>query len=301
MPALVIWQECNEHSPEKELTMAQAHPPVVYSAVVKLARSEIVGVNVHTLPIALDRAERQHITFENYSERQVAVVLLERCGFPESMQELSLFLNVTHTLSPTILLPEEITDQHAPLYMTWIAGFLNDPEPNIQKNSRILLQWLVTNRQAAIQAVPNCLDSLRRVADDSVSTWKNSAFVAYALGLAGAIDDYDRVIKQSELVIEHDREHIGLVAEALYKMYPPALINALRYFIENTEPNSKQFIAGLQLLAKVAEIDDQSFWNTYYDDMDHIVQKVTEIAGHNQTVERILDLIEKHLALVDGE
>jgi hypothetical protein len=118
--------------------------------------------------------------------------------------------------------------------------------------------------------------------------------------LAGTIDDYDRVIKQSELVIEHDRENIGLVAEALYKMYPPALINALQYFIENTPPNSKQFIAGLQLLAKVAEIDDKSFWSTYFDDMDHIVGKVNEIAGHNPTVERILDLIEKHLALVDS-
>jgi hypothetical protein len=281
--------------------MAQAHPPVVHSTVNKLARSEIAGVNVHTLPIGLDRAERQNIKFDDLTERQVALILLEHSGFPESMQELNLFLDVNHTLTPTILGSSEISDQQAPHVMTWLGGFLNDPEPNIQKNSRILLKWLVTNRQSAIQENPACLDTLRHVADDPALTWKNSAFVAYALGLAGTIEDYDRVIKQSELVIEHDRENIGLVAEALYTMYPPALINALRYFIENTEPNSKQFIAGLQLLAKAGEIDDKEFWNTYFDDMASIVDKVNELAGNNSTVERIIDLIEKHLALAGSE
>ncbi|MEP7287260.1 MAG: hypothetical protein ABI947_16010 [Chloroflexota bacterium] len=277
------------------------HPSVVHTALSKLARSEIGSVNGHTLPIALDRAERDQVNFAAMSERQVALALLERIGFPESANELSLFLNVNHTLTPTDLSVDEITDLHAPPYITWLAGFLNDPEANIQKNARILLRWLVTNRQSAIQTKPESLDMLRRVVDDPVSSWKNAAFIGYALGMCGTIDDYERVIKQSEIVIEHDREHIELVAEALYKMYPPALINALQYFIEHTPPNSKQFIAGIQLLAKVADIDDQSFWNTYYDDMDHIVEKVTELAGQNYVVERILDLIEKHLALATDE
>jgi hypothetical protein len=278
-----------------------AHPPVVHSTVAKLARSELAGVNAHTLPVALDRAERDQIQFDNLTERQVAMILLERCGFPETMQELNLFLNVNYSLTPAALPASEISDEYAQHYATWIAGFLNDPEANIQKNSRILLRSLVSNHQAALQANQHALDPLRNVADDPVNSWRNSAFIGYTLGLCGSMEDYDRVIKQAEIVIAQDREHIELVAEALYKMYPPALINALQYFIENTPPNSKQFIAGIQLLAKVAEIEDQSFWTTYFDDMAGIVDKVNELAGHNSMVERILDQIEKHLALVGGD
>src|SRR5579885_730936 len=104
-----------------------AHPPVVHSTVAKLVRADIAGVNVHTLPIALDRSERENIDFASLTERQVAIVLLERAGFPESMSELSLFLNVNATLTPTAL-TAEITDRHAPAYVTWLAGFLRSEE-----------------------------------------------------------------------------------------------------------------------------------------------------------------------------
>jgi hypothetical protein len=275
--------------------------PVVNSAIAKLARSEIAGVNIHTLPLALERAEHDKVDFSQMSERQAALALLERTGYPTTMAELNLFLNVNHVLTPTILLTSEITEQYAVPYVTWLAGFMDDPEPNVQKNARILLRWLITNYQPAIAAKGQALDGLRRVADDTASTWKNAAFIAYALGVCGTTEDYDRVIRQAELVIEHDRENVELVAEALYKMYPPALINALQFFLENAPANSKQFLAGIHLLAKVAEIDDQSFWNTYFDDMDHIVEKVNALAGRNPTVERILDLIEKHLAYVTDE
>ena len=278
-----------------------AQSPAIASTLAKLARSEIAGVSVHTLPIALERAERDHVDFAALSERQVAIVLLERIGYPESMRDLSLFLGVNHSLTPTVLLASEISDQRAVSYVTWLAGFLDDPDANIQKNARLLLRWLVANRQQAIAAQPSALDSLRRVADDTASSWKNAAVIAYTLGVCGTTEDYDRVIRQSELVIEHDRENADLVAEALYRMYPPALINALQYFLENAPANSKQFIAGIHLLAKVAEIDDQSFWNTYYDDMDHIVEKVNALVGRNPVVERILDLIEKHLAYSTDE
>jgi hypothetical protein len=277
-----------------------AHPPVVHSTVAKLVRADIAGVNVHTLPIALDRAEREGIDFGPLNERQVGISLLERAGFPESMSELSLFLNVNVTLTPAAL-TAEITDRHAPAYMTWLAGFLNDPEPNIQKNARVFLRWLIVNRQAAVAANQSSLDMLRRLADEPDDGWKNAAFIAYALGVCGTVEDYDRVIQQAELVIEHDREHADLVAEALYRMYPPALINALQYFLEHAPANSKQFIAGIHLLAKVAEIDDQSFWNTYFDDMAKIVDKVNELAGRNHDVERIVDLIEKHLAYAGAD
>lgn len=278
-----------------------AQSPAVASTMTKLARSEIAGVSIHTLPIALERAENDHVDFAALNERQVALVLLERIGYPETMRELRLFLGVNHSLTPTVLLGNEIDDQHAVAYMTWLAGFLEDPDANIQKNARILLRWLVANRQQAIAAQPAGLNTLRRVADDPVSSWKNAAVIAYALGVCGTTEDYDRVIHQAELVIEHDRDNADLVAEAMYRMYPPALINALQYFLENAPANSKQFIAGIHLLAKVAEIDDQSFWNTYYDDMDHIVEKVNALVGRNPAVERILDLIEKHLAYSTDE
>lgn len=278
-----------------------AQPPVVHSTLAKLARAEIFGVNAHTLPIALNRAESDHVPFEQLDERQAAIALLERIGYPISMHELSLFLNVSHTLTPTTLVAREITDQHAPHYITWLAGFLNDPEPNIQKNARILLRWLVANHQPAIAVNPSSLDGLRRVADDPLNSWKNAAFVAYALGVCGTLDDYDRVIHLAEIVIEHDKEHADLVAEALYRLHPPALINALQYFLEHAPANSKQFVAGIHLLAKVAEIEDQTFWNTYYHDMDQIVAKLEELVGRNPVVERILDLVEKHLALAQDE
>ncbi len=278
-----------------------SHPPVVHSAITKLMRAEISGVNAHTLPVALARADSDNVPFATMNERQVAIALLDRAGFPETVDELKLFLNLGHTLTPASMRAEDITADHAPRYVTWLAGFLNDPEPNVQKNARILLRWLVTAHQETIAANQKCLDAMRRAADDSEASWRNAAYVAYALGLCGAHEDYDRVVKQAELVIEHDREHADMVAEALYKLYPPALINALEYFLDQSQDNAKQFIAGIALLAKVADIDDPAFWSTYYDDMDRIVKKVNELAGRNRDVERIVDLIEKHLAYVGGE
>ena len=273
------------------------HPPVVNNTISKLLRAEIVGVNANTLPIALERAERDNVPFQQLNERQAAIALLERAGYPESMAELGLFLNVGQTMKSNTLAPTEITEQHAPAYMRWLAGFLNDPEQNVQKNARILLYWLVTNRAKAISAEQQNLDNLRRVANDSQSSWRNAAFLVYALGVCGTTEDYETVTRQAEIVIEHDREHIDLVAEGLYKLYPPALVNALEFFLERTDAHSKQFIAGLQLLAKAAEIEDKAFWNTNYDKMDEIINKLNDIAGDHPIVERILDLVEKQMAL----
>ncbi len=273
------------------------HPPVINSTISKLLRAEIGGVNAHTLPIAVERAERDHVPFETLSERQVALTLLERAGYPESMAELGTFLNVGQTMKANALVSGEITEQYAPAYMRWLAGFLDDPEQNVQKNARILLYWLVTNRASAIATDQRNLDNLRRVASDSKTSWRNAAFLVYALGVCGTPEDYETVTRQAEIVIEHDREHIDLVAEGLYKLHPPALVNALEFFLERTDAHSKQFLAGLQLLAKVAEIDDKAFWNTYYDKMDEIINKLNEIAGQHPIVERILDLVEKQMAL----
>ncbi len=258
-------------------------------------------MNAHTLPVALERATHDQVSFAAFDERQAALALLERVGYPETMAELALFLNVNHALTPTELLVQGITDQHASRYVTWLAGFLNDPEPNTQKNARILLKWLASTHRAVIAANPGSLDGLRRLSTDSDNSWKNAAYIAYALGTCGAPEDYDYVIHQAEIVMEHDKEHADLVAEALYRLYPQALINALQYFLEQSTPNSKQFVAGIYLLAKVAEIDDQQFWNTYYDDMDRLVGKLAEVVNHSPVVERILDLIEKHLALAQDE
>lgn len=277
------------------------HPPVVHRVVAKLARSEIGGVNAHTLPIALDRAERENIDFEPLNERQMAVLLLERASYPETTHEFNLFLTVQHTFTPGILNVQEITDNHAAPYMRWAAAFLNDPEPIAQKNARLLLRWLVANRREAVAADQTSLDNLRRVAADPDSGWKNSAFIVYALGMCGTLEDYDQVIRHSEQVIEHDRENLELVAEALHRLYPPALINALQYFLEHTSTAPKQFIAGMHLLAKVAEIDDPAFWKTYYNDMDRILTELSEVADHIPAVERVLDLIDKQLALASRD
>src|SRR5215475_9513364 len=102
--------------------MAQppAQSPALASTVAKLARSELAGVNAHTLPVALERAERDHVDFAALNERQVAVVLLERIGCPESMRELSLYLGVNHSLTPPVLLASDIGDQRAVSYVTWL-------------------------------------------------------------------------------------------------------------------------------------------------------------------------------------
>ena len=237
---------------------------VITTALSKLARSEISGVNAHTLAVALERAEHETLPLSRLSERQVAIALLERTGYPETLRELLLFLNTAQLLTAGALVLEEITDQHAVFYIGCLPQFLEERESTVTRNARFLLRWLVAHRQLAVAADQSALDGLRRMADDSTQL-KNAAYIAYALGMCGVAEDYDRVIHQAELVIEHDREHLDLIADGLYHLHPPALINALQFFLEHTEIRSKQFMTGIHLLAKVSEIEDRAFWMTYYD------------------------------------
>ena len=272
-------------------------PQIVHRVASKLARAEIVGVNPHTLAVALHRIAQETLTFDQYNERYIGLLLLDRAVYPESPAELNAFLTVQVALSNLTLTRDEITALHAPHYMRWVAGFLNDSDVNIQKNARILLKWLVANHQTALNAEQTSLDMMRQVADDPTSVWRSSAYIVYALGSCGVIEDYDKVIFHAEKVIEHDRDNIEMVAEALYRLHPPALINVVKYFLDNTQESTKQFTAGLHLLAKVSEIDDQQFWKTYYDDMDHIVERLGKLIDDVPAVERIVDQMEKHLAL----
>ncbi|MBX3082479.1 MAG: hypothetical protein KF716_12655 [Anaerolineae bacterium] len=278
-------------------------PQIVHRTVTKLVRAEIAGVNPHTLAVALQRLAQEALNVEQYNERYVGMLLLDRAVYPESPAEMNAFLAMPITLSTTTLTLEEITDLHAPVYLRWVAGFLNDPDANIQKNARILLKWLVANRQKALAADQTSLENIRQIADDPESVWRSSAYIVYALGSCGVIEDYDRVIFHAEKVIEHDRENIEMVAEALYRLHPPALINVVKYFLDTTEAPTKQFTAGLHLLAKVSEIDNRDFWKTYYDDMDQIVVRLNKLIDDVPAVERIVDQMEKHLALayVDDE
>jgi hypothetical protein len=179
----------------------------------------------------------------------------------------------------------------------WSAAFLDDPEPTTQTNTRLVVQWLAAHRSAAIAADQTSLDSIRRVADDAATSWRNSAYFVYVLGCCGSTDDYDRVIRHAERVIEQDREHLDLVAEGLYRLHPPALLNALQFFLERADPKGKQFATAMTLLSKVAEIEDKKFWATYYDEMDAIIGQIANFAEKNRAVERVLDQIEKNMAL----
>lgn len=277
--------------------MSAVPSPVLNRVINKLARAEIAGVNPHTLAIALSRATAEALPFEQATERQAAVALLDRASYPESVAEMNAFLAVATPLSATTLLVDEITDLHAPHYMRWVAAFLNDPDANTQKNARLLLKWLVTHRGAAIAADQPSLDNLRQVAADEASVWRTSAYIVFALGSCGVMEDYDRVIFHAEKVIEHDRDNIEMVADALYRLHPPALISAVQYFLDTTATSSKQFTAGLHLLAKMAQIEEREFWRTYYDDMDKMVTQIGDIARDAPAVERIVDSMEKHLAL----
>lgn len=269
----------------------------------KLTRAELNGINAHTLALGVQRIERDQLGVEHLTEREIALALIERSVYPESVAEMNLFLSVPVPLSNTTLLPELITPTHAPTYMRWVAGFLNDPDPNIQKNSRLLLKWLISHHQAAIIADQTSLDMMRHVAADAASIWRSSAYIVYALGMCSTQEDYDTVIYHAEQVIEHDRDNLGMIAEALYRMHPPALISAVQFFLDVTQIPSKQFTAGMQLLARVAEIPNREFWRTYFDDMDGIVTRLADIASKIPAVERIVDQIEKNLAFasVDDE
>lgn len=272
-------------------------PPSVNRVITGLTRAELAGVNAHTLTLALDRLERDAIDLNPLNERQIAALLLDRVGYPVSVAEFTLFLAQPQAIAPATLLAEDITDQYAPHYMRWLAAFLDDPEQATQRNASTVLRWLVANRRTAIVADQDSLNNLRRLADDTATSVRASAPIVYALGLCGTIDDYERVTRHAEVVIEHDREHLDLVAEGLYRLYPPALISALQFFLEHTNPAArKQFNTGMHLLAKVAEIEDRQFWTTYYNDMTGIVDRLTEIGARNPAIERVLDLIEKNLA-----
>jgi lipopolysaccharide biosynthesis regulator YciM len=187
--------------------------------------------------------------------------------------------------------------------MRWLTAFIDDPDANVQRNARTMLRWLVANRTAAIQADQSSLNNIRRFADDPDTSAKSSAYIVYSLGLCGnPEEDYERVIRHAERVIEQDRERLDMVAESLYRMYPPALINAVTFFLdstakENSGQSRKQFATGMYLLEKVAEIDDAGFWRQYYDEMDAVVSRLAVFAKDNPAVERTVDQIEKHLAL----
>lgn len=270
--------------------------PRVVSA---LMRAELPGVNVHTLAVALQRAESAAVNFEALSERGVALVLLQYCGYPTSPLELKAFLATPHTLTPNLLVSALISDDQAVNYVRWLPAFLEDMDLPLQRNSRAMLRWVIADRAAAIALQQPALDLLRRLADDPSTSPKLSALLVYALGKCGTLDeDYDRVIRHAEIVIVHDRENLDLVAEALHAMYPPALINALQYFLEQTDgaPNRQQLNTGLLLLAKVAEIEDRAFWQTYHEPMSALLDQLSGLARRHSAVTRLLDQVEKQLA-----
>lgn len=270
--------------------------PRVVSA---LIRAELSGVNAHTLAVALQRAEAADVKVETLSERGLALVLLQYCGYPNSVQELNTFLGTPHTLTPNLLVSALISDDQAVNYVRWLPAFLEDMDLPLQRNSRVMLRWVVADRAAAIAAQQPALDLLRRLADDPSTSPKLSALLVYALGKCGTLEeDYDRVIQHAEIVIAQDRENLDLVAEALYAMYPPALINALQYFLEQTDgaPNRQQLNTGLTLLAKVAEIEDRAFWQTYHEPMSHLVDQLSALGTRHSAIMRLLDQVEKQLA-----
>lgn len=277
--------------------------PIVHRVVTALIRAELAAVNIHTLSVALERLQDQLPTLESQPERQFAAALLQSCGYPVTIQELKVFLNQTSALTNTALVSEEILPEWAVNYMRWLPAFLEDLEVNLSRNARLMLRWTATAFREPIAAQPESLDLLRRVADDASTSVKTSAYLVYALGKCGTADDYDRVTRHAEAVIEHDREHLDMVADALYSLYPPALINALNFFLERADDsrNRNQFATGLALLSKVAEIEDRAFWRTYADEMSAILDRMYEAGTSNTAVVRLLDQVEKQLALAAYE
>jgi hypothetical protein len=264
-----------------------------------LIRAELAGVNAHTLAVAWQRAESAGVNFESLSERGLALVLLQYCGYPTSPQELSVFLRVAQPLTPNALVSALISDDQAVNYARWLPAFLEDMDLPLQRNSRLMLRWLVAERAAAIAAQQPALERLRRLADDPSTSPKISALLVYALGKCGTLDeDYDRVIHHAEIVITQDRGNLDLVAEALYAMYPPALINALQYFLDQTEgrPSRQQLDTGLLLLQKVAEIEDRAFWQAYHAPLSALVDQLSALGERHAAITRLLDQVEKQLA-----
>ncbi len=217
----------------------------IYSVFAKLIRAGLAGVNPHTLTVGLNRAGRLQLDFELLSEQQTALTLLEQTGYPETLDELSLFLNVGQALTPASFLDNVISAEHAVAYMFWLPQFIISSEPHIQKNASVLLHWLVGHRQEAIAAAQECLDGLRTIAaqDDQHMTRKQAAFIAYALGRCGNAADAETVIRMAEYAIEHGRENVGLVSEAIYSLDPAGLINALKFFLNSDD--DRQFLTGI--------------------------------------------------------
>jgi hypothetical protein len=90
--------------------MGQSHAPIVHRVLTKLARAEIAGVNAHTLPVALHRAERDGVPFDTLTERQAASAILDRAGYPETVDEMTTFLRTSQVLGAATLTVDEITD-----------------------------------------------------------------------------------------------------------------------------------------------------------------------------------------------
>ncbi len=269
-----------------------------YSVFAKLIRAGLVGVNAHTLSVALDRIDRLDIMLERLNDQQSALTMLQYAGYPESVRELNLFLNVGQLLTPASFRGDGLTGQHAVAYVSWLPPFLANPEPHIQKNASILLQWLATTHQAAIAEQQACLDGLRQMANDEQHiSRKQAAYIAYTLGRCGSASDYETIIRMAEYGIEHGRENVALVSEAIYSLNPAGLVNALVYFLNSTE--DRQFMTGLHVLEQVAAIDRPDFWKAYYDEMDGIVERLRTLINQHRGLERILDTIEKHLSVAE--
>jgi len=281
------------------------HPPIVHRVLNGLVRAELAGINPHTLAVALDRVERANIDLSHHSERGAALILLQYTGYPETINELSVFLAHPRQLTPADVLPEMFTEARALNYTRWLPAFFEDADPHLARNSRLLCRWLVNNCRETIRANQESLDLMRRLADDPSTSAKTAAYLVFTLGSCGTLDDYERVTRQAEAVIMGDRENLDMVAEGLYRLYPPALVNALQYFLDQADGrNRQQLTTGLILLEKVAEIDDKAFWRTYADEMGAILDKVSAQAGRNGAVLRLVDQVEKQLgfaALEDGD
>jgi len=267
-----------------------------YSIFAKGIRAGLAGVNAHTLTVALSRADQLGVDFDVLTEQRAALLLLEQNSYPESEDELKLFLEVGQALTPAALLDATLTDEHAVAYMFWLPPFLVSTETHVQKNASVLLQWCIANRQTAIAANQASLEGLRQMANDPHVSRKQAALLAYVLGRCGTPEDADTVIRLAEYGIEHGRESIALVSEAIYSLNPEGLISALKFFLNSSD--EKQFATGLQVLEHITEIDMPDFWSTYYKDIDHITKRLSKLSSKHRSIGRILDAVEKNLSMV---
>jgi hypothetical protein len=268
--------------------------PNTQKVAVGLARAALAGITPHTLAVAMARLSEVNRTLE--TEAMLGAALLSLARLPANAAEMAVFVAVPQPLTAITIL-DGLPDNHASHYVVWLTPFLTDAATPTAKNARALLQWLASNRTDILRANQPQLTPLRKLAQESEKHPDVAAYLAFALGACGTMDDYDVVIRLAEVVIEHDRERLGLVADGLYRLYPPALINALNFFLERADPsNKKQFLTGIKLLEKVAEIDDAQFWRTYADEMGSLIDQLAGPASRNQNLERLLDQIEKQLA-----